>query len=212
MPAPTHSDEGFKGWLVQPAAYRWFGRLLGARRVRDRLVREYIRPPAGARILDLGCGPADLLAHLPASIGKYVGIDSNPAYIREARTRWRDRPAEFSVADVNSAASPPAGAFDIVLAIALLHHLDDAAVRKVCAMAHAVLVPGGRFITYDNVYIDGQHPFARWLIARDRGAAVRTVESYRALAGSAFTDVQGDVGHDWLRVPYSIYVMTCTKR
>jgi len=208
---PAHSDEGLKRLLVRPAAYRWFGRLLGADRVRHRLVRDYIRPFDGARILDLGCGPADMIAYLPSSIGEYVGIDSNPEYIREAQRRWRGRRAEFATRDLRSASAPRAAAFDIVLAIALLHHLDDQGGRHVFSLAHEALVPGGRFITYDNVYVNGQHWFARWLISRDRGGAVRTEAAYRALAGSAFADVRGEVGHDWLRVPYSIYVMTCTK-
>ena len=49
--------------------------------------RRYMRflIPAGARVLDLGCGTGDLLAALEPSLG--VGVDLSPAMIDRARSK-----------------------------------------------------------------------------------------------------------------------------
>ena len=66
-------------------------------------------------------------------------------------------------------------------------------------------------MTHDPVYIENQHWFARWLIDRDRGKAVRAREGYEALARSRFAQVESAILHDTLRVPYTILVMRCIK-
>jgi hypothetical protein len=67
-------------------------------------------------------------------------------------------------------------------------------------------------ITYDNVYIENQNWFAKWLISRDRGRAVRTIEDYKRLAVQNFVDIEGNILHDALRIPYTIFIMRCIKR
>ena len=44
--------------------------------------------PAGARVLDLGCGTGDLLATLEPSLG--VGVDLSPAMIERAESKYPD--------------------------------------------------------------------------------------------------------------------------
>ena len=99
-----------------------------------------------------------------------------------------------------------------MLANGIVHHLDDGEARQLFDIAHRALAHGGRLITYDNVYVENQHWFARWLIARDRGKAVRSREGYEALARERFARVESAVLHDTLRVPYTILVMSCEKR
>jgi SAM-dependent methyltransferase len=185
---------------------------MGGANAVTRLVAHHIRPFDGCRILDLGCGPGTLPAYLGGSIGAYHGVDANPAYIDAARTRWKDRPiCTFACDDIASTIAPRQGYFDIVTAVAVLHHLDDAEARHLVSLAHEALAPGGRLITWDGVYVDRQNPLARWLLSRDRGRAVRTAAGYADLAKLHFDDVDIDILHDTLRVPYTICAMTCTK-
>lgn len=102
-------------------------------------------------------------------------------------------------------------AYDIVLANGIVHHLDDAEASQLFDIAWRALRPGGWLVTYDNVYLEHQHWFARWLVARDRGRAVRSREGYEALARSRFARVESAILHDTLRVPYTILVMRCIK-
>lgn len=210
-PAQTHYDRGVHRILNRAGVYDGVQRLLLRSGSRARYVRDFVRPFAGCRILDIGCGPADLLAYLPESVGEYVGFDMNPDYIEAARRRWGDR-GRFHCQKVEAASVGPGVAYDIVLANGILHHLDDNEASHLFDVARRALRPGGWLVTYDNVYVAGQHWFARWLIGRDRGKAVRTREGYAALAGKSFTQVESAILHDTLRVPYTILVMRCVKR
>lgn len=209
-PRTTHNESGFYRVLGRGRVYEALQNLLLRRGARERYVREFIRPYPGCRVLDIGCGPGTLLAHLPRTIGGYVGFDPNPRYIEEARRRWGARGA-FRCEAVETAELRAHELFDIALANSLLHHLDDAQARRLFELAHRALRPGGWLVTYDNVYIEDQHWFARWLIGRDRGTAVRTREGYEALARSRFSQIESTILHDTLRVPYTILVMRCTK-
>jgi hypothetical protein len=130
-PPETHYDRDLLGMLNKAGVYDVVQKLLLRSGSRDRYVREFVRPFAGCRILDIGCGPADMLAYLPQSVG---------------------------------------------------------------------------------VYIEGQHWFARWLIARDCGKAVRARANYEARARESFPQVESTILDDTLRVPYTILVMRRNKR
>lgn len=206
----THRDTGLHRILDRAGVYEAVQDLLLRKRARERYVRDYIRPFPGCRILDIGCGPASILSHLPESIGEYVGFDMNPGYIETARRRWGHR-GRFQCQKVQAAALPEGDTYDIVLANGIVHHLDDTEAIQLFDVACRALRPGGRLVTYDNVYIENQHWLARWLIARDRGGAVRTQLGYEALAHHRFPQVESAILHDTLRVPYTILVMCCIK-
>lgn len=63
---------GMRAWLKFPFVYQLFNFLIGADASRLQIVRTYIRPNEGDKILDIGCGPADILAFLlPVATGSY---------------------------------------------------------------------------------------------------------------------------------------------
>jgi SAM-dependent methyltransferase len=206
----AHHDTGLRGLLDRAGVYGALQNLLLRSRSRARYVREQVRPFPGCRVLDIGCGPGTMLAHLPESIGAYVGFDMNPGYIEAARRRWGARGA-FHCRKVEAGMLPAGESYDIVLANGIVHHLDDAAAGALFEVAWRALRSGGWLVTYDNVYLEHQHWFARWLIARDRGQAVRTREGYESLARARFSRVESVILHDTLRVPYTILVMRCIK-
>ncbi len=70
--------------LSSPWVYEAFHHLIGARRWLKWFSSKVIRPRAGDRLFDIGCGPGALLRCLPAGVD-YVGFDRNEAYIRRAR-------------------------------------------------------------------------------------------------------------------------------
>ncbi|HMP52580.1 MAG TPA: hypothetical protein PKD05_13595, partial [Candidatus Melainabacteria bacterium] len=88
---PGHSDRGAQGILINPSAYRLFSKILLREKTRVRYVEKYIKPFPGCKILDIGCGPADILEYLPDDIGEYSGFDLNQEYVNFASRRWGDR-------------------------------------------------------------------------------------------------------------------------
>ncbi len=203
----THSDAGLHGLLTRPWVYSLFRNTVMPEKTRKRYVAEFIKPFPGCRILDIGCGPADMLGWLPDFVGEYVGFDMNEAYIQAAKRRWGSR-GEFICQRVGDGFERK-GHFDIVIAFALLHHLQDEEALELFKAARGALRDHGHLMTHDPVYIPNQHPIARWIISHDRGKAVRTPDGYRNLASQRFSDIEDVVLHNNLRFPYTHFVMRC---
>jgi ubiquinone/menaquinone biosynthesis C-methylase UbiE len=197
---------GARRVLSNPRVYELLQRALGSRSSRVAFVEQHLRPKPGDRILDVGCGPGDLLDVLPEV--EYTGIDLSQSYIDSARDRHGDR-GEFHRADARTTSFPDAS-FEIVSVVALLHHLDDEGVTSVFRLASRALVASGRLVTLDNATRHGQHPVARWLIMRDRGIFVRTTDQYAQLARPFFETVRATTREDLLRVPYTHAILECS--
>jgi SAM-dependent methyltransferase len=200
---------GLYSLLSLPSAYSLCQTAIGGLRGRQRVIREYVRARAGDRILDIGCGPGDVVGYLPPGT-RYVGFDESAAYVRSARKRFGDR-AEFHCARVGEKTLAAQGEFDIVLAFGILHHLDDPEALHLFGLAAQGLKPGGRLFTLDGCYVPGQSRLARWFLDRDRGKNVRTQEEYLRLARAVYTDVTPTIRHDLFRIPYTILVLECRR-
>ena len=129
---------------ASPGANRlapYFG-LLTRRVQRARLAAALPHLPAGARLLDLGCGLTDLPARFPS----YVGCDRNPEVLAEMRRRHPA--AAFAAWDVDAEAPPPdvlAGApYGAILMLAILEHLPSPA--RALSRAASLLAPSGRIL------------------------------------------------------------------
>jgi SAM-dependent methyltransferase len=170
-------------------------------------VRRHVPARAGDRVLDIGCGPADVLASLPDGV-HYEGFDASPEYIERARRRFGDR-GTFHCARVDEASLASPGSYQVVLAYGVLHHLDDPEALALFRLALRALAPGGRLITTDPCYVPGQSPVARYIISKDRGQNVRDRDGYLNLARQVFTIVDAQVRHDILRIPYTHVVLDC---
>jgi SAM-dependent methyltransferase len=149
-----------------------------------RAIRSTIRREmdlgAGARTLDLGCGPgafSDLFEK-----GDYVGVDMNARYIDHAR---HTRKGAFVVGDARRVDLPDRR-FDQILVFGLLHHLPDEDVRAVLAECRRLLVPGGRLLAIEDIPSVSRLNLIGHLIHRvENGEHIRPVEDYRRLYAAA---------------------------
>ncbi len=157
-------------------------------------------------MLDIGCGTAELLAYLPEV--EYWGFDVSESYIAAARKRYGPK-GNFvcKLLDLKDLETLPK--FDVVIASGLLHHLDTDAAHELFRLAKAALRPGGRLVTIDCCFADGQNMISRLLVSYDRGQNVLDGEGYRKLATPVFKEVAGRVRHQaW--IPYTHWIMECT--
>lgn len=196
--------------LEQPAVYKLFSTLVGAQNSQAVFVNQYVRPASGSHILDIGCGPGNILEHLPQV--EYFGFDFNSSYIESATSRYGHRGQFFCqrVSEAQVFLEHPES-FDIVLAIGILHHLDDTEAASLFEIAKRALKTNGRLITFDGCYVNGQSYATKYLLSRDRGQFVRDENGYVALAKSCFDEVCVSVRHDLLNIPYTHIIMECVK-
>lgn len=195
--------------LSFPQAFRFYQGLIGAGSARAFYAANFIKAAEGDRILDIGCGSADILDHLP--VVRYTGFDMNPRYIDYARRRFGERGSFFCERVSGETAQREAGAYDIVLSNGVLHHLDDNEAARLFEIARVSLRKGGRLVTIDGCFQEGQSAIARYLLKKDRGKHVRTEAACRGLAASAFSDISIAIRHDLYRIPYTFIIMTCVK-
>lgn len=198
---------GIMAILSKPRIYSLLQSLMGAHRSRRHFVVSYLKPFFGMKILDLGCGPADILGYLPDV--DYWGYDISEAYIAQARKRFGKR-GRFNCRQLQVEDLAVLPKFDVVLALGLLHHLDDSVAVSVLQLAHEALQPGGRLLTIDPCLDPSQDSVARFLVRNDRGQNVRNKEGYKELTDRVFSPLRVEVRHQaW--IPYTHCFIECQK-
>jgi SAM-dependent methyltransferase len=175
------------------------GFLLGANTY-STLVNEYIQPMPGISVLDVGCGPAEILELLQDV--NYIGLDHNPNYIATATKKYGAK-GTFICAGVDQLNDFGLKTFDRIIILGVMHHLDDAQLAKLMMSLKDRLNQGGTLITFDVAYEDKQNLIAKLLAKNDRGKFVRTKEQYLKFIQVSFKNEQADIRHDLLRVPYT---------
>ncbi len=203
---------GFRNFLSNPTIYTWLMGILSSTTAQYRIVNDYIRPSPKMRLLDIGCGPADILAYLPEDI-QYVGFDASQQYVESAKKRFTHR-GFFYQENVNEATIKEHEKFDLVMAIGVMHHLDDREVKSLSKIAWQALRPGGRFLTIDPCYVVKQNKLARFIISKDRGQNVRSPDQYTTLiTKNSKWDSPHTISviHDLLCIPYTHSILECKK-
>ncbi len=126
------------------------GTRFGAQPGWDRIIHYF--PQRGA-VLDLGCGNGRLALYLEQHLqqARYVGLDGSEALLRIAREQTAHLAhisTEFFRIDLSSDEWRRAsGYFDVVTALALLHHIPGFEARRAFVQAAgACLKPGGVLI------------------------------------------------------------------
>lgn len=158
-------------------------------------------------MLDIGCGPGDILKYL--NDVEYFGFDKNHRHIEAARKRYGDR-GTFLHKDVSTELIQEFSVYDIVLAMGILHHLDDNEAIQLLQLSKEALRPGGHLVTFDRCYTKLQPWINRYILSIDRGRYVRTKSQYTALASGVFTEIKVSIRNDLIRAPYAHIIMECT--
>src|SRR5215472_1682745 len=109
------SESGLLRWLKVPSLYNAFQGAIGGNLLRRKLIENHVRPRAGDKVIDIGCGPAQALRWFPGVT--YVGLDTNEAYITFAKRTYGNQ-GTFVVGNIDFVRNDPRFKdADIVLAI-----------------------------------------------------------------------------------------------
>ena len=142
------SDSGLLAWLKVPSVYNIFSAAVGGNVLRRSLIQNHVRAKLGDKVIDIGCGTAEVLRYLPDV--DYIGIDINPDYIAFARRTYGNK-GTFLVGDTQSFRDEPRlKDANVVMAFGLLHHLDNGEAARCLQFAYDVLSAKGRFICHEE--------------------------------------------------------------
>ena len=203
------SNAGLLRWLKMPFLYNLFQAVVGGNALRRRLIQNHARARPGNKVIDIGCGPAQALQSLPDV--EYLGLDTNPDYIAFAMRTYGDK-GTFVVGDTRSLRGDSRFKdADIVIAIAVLHHLDDEEAADCIRFAYDALKRGGRLICHDPCWIPNQGMFSKCIMSHDRGRNIRTEQQYRQLVAKFSGNVRARVDTKPMRIPYVTVLLECEK-
>lgn len=109
------------------------------------VLREWARAlPAGAIVLDLGCGGGVPVSRTLVEAGfEVAGVDASPRMVAAYRARFPDADVACEPAEASTFFGRR---FDAVVSIGLLFLLDEPAQRRLIRRVAAALVPGGRWL------------------------------------------------------------------
>jgi SAM-dependent methyltransferase len=204
---PAERTTGWRAIFSLAPVYRLAQRLIGADKFRSVLVNDILDLGTSDRVIDIGCGTADIIEHLPRL--DYVGFDPSQRYVDDAQARFGDRGTFVTAAAEHFEAT---GADrTMAMAIGVLHHMSDDSVTELFQLAHSVLESGGRLVTIDPTLVEGQHRIARLLVSRDRGQHVRHPDQLQRLVTPFFPDAEIEIRHDLLRPPYSHAIIRASR-
>ncbi|GAA4857860.1 class I SAM-dependent methyltransferase [Actinomycetospora straminea] len=150
--------------------YDLTSRLLGAGPAHARLVAQ-AAPPAGGRVLEIGCGTGNVLAAVARRHPdvELVGIDPDTAALDRARGKL---PAGVRLEHAYADDLPlPDADVDRVLSSLMLHHLPPEQQRGALREVRRVLRPGGSLHLVDMEGEPSRSPLARLTTAAMRWTA-----------------------------------------
>ena len=192
--------------LKAPLLYLLYQSIVGGIRARRICLRDYVKPTPGMVVIDIGCGPGYTAKWLPES--RFFGFDVCRSYIDYA-TRKYGRHAVFHCGLFSQQCVSMLPKADLVLMMGLLHHLPDEECVSLLRLARSAMKDGGKLLTLDGCYRDGQSRIARYFLDSDRGEYIRTPESYIRIARSVFGEVVPSVRDDLFFIPYTCMVLGC---
>lgn len=198
-------DQGLKAALKIPGIYSLFQRLVGVDHARRWVTEQYFRTRPGDKIVDIGCGPGDLLEFLPQP--RYVGIDISEEYVREGQRRYGNAAVFLAGTTDDYHNDERVQDADLVICFGVMHHLNDDEAGRLLEFARRNLKPGGRFVGLEPCFLAHQAKLSAWLMARDRGQNVRHEHLWKSLLKSEFPDSSTSVLTGLMRVPYTHIIL-----
>ena len=203
-------NSGLRSILAWPPVYRLLNRVIGNEKFRRWFIDRIVAVKSGQTLVDLGCGPADILAELDAGV-RYIGLDISEAYIEAARQRYGER-GLFLAGTVNDwRRDPRIRDADVVLAYGLFHHVDDDETLAIFQCARDVLRPGGRLVFLEPCLLLWQARRSVFMMAQDRGQNVRTEQEWKRLITAVFPTATTSVVTNANRLGYTHLIAECRK-
>src|SRR3569832_1816125 len=138
-------SHGIRSFLALPVIYRLANAVFSSPAFSRWFLKEILAVAPGQKIVDIGCGPADILAQLDDAVS-YVGLDISEAYIDAASRRYGQRGVFIDGTVEDCVSDSLIQNAVVVLVYLLLHHFGDSEATAILQFARDVLLPCGRLV------------------------------------------------------------------
>ena len=179
-------NSGLRSILKYGWVYRLSQSFFGEKKSKQFIIDQYLLTLTNNTVLlDMGCGAGNFAYFIPENI-HYIGFDPNENYIEDANEKFKHQPnfkfyagtaASKSVNDPIADAS-----VDYALIHGVLHHLSDDEIVEMYRMAERVLKPGGKMVSLEPVWYEGQSPVNRHVMSMDRGKNIKQKSQWLKMA------------------------------
>ena len=193
--------------INNPIVYKIIQRLMSGTSFRNNIVKKNITKN-NLKILDIGCGPAEILDHIPNC--EYYGYDIDQRSIKYAKKKYHQRNYNFFCKKFNKSELKKLPKFDYIIFFGILHHLNNNEANKMLNLCKKKMKKKSKLLTEDPIFLDKQNIIARFLIAKDRGTNVRKKKDYMNLLKKHFKIIKPKITHQ-LFIPYTWFTTICTK-
>jgi cyclopropane fatty-acyl-phospholipid synthase-like methyltransferase len=168
----------------------------------SRVIRdEVLKPDHINDVLDFGCGVG--YHSLEFKDANYLGIEPLTSCVQKAHKMYSSANSRFILGDHRSLQEIPDSSFDLVIAIGVLHHVNDSIATAFIKESRRILRSGGRLATFDPVIHKNQSLTSKFIVKRDRGQWVRQDSAYLSLVEESFNGkITSKIYKRLLRIPY----------
>lgn len=129
--------------------YDGFVRLFFGRTTRR--IAAMVNPQPRQKILDVGCGPGNLMVELkrrqPAA--EITGLDVDPEILKIASRKLERAGLMATLVSASAARIPLDGPFDAATSTLMIHHLNAEEKLAMLKEIYRILKPGGKLYLYD---------------------------------------------------------------
>jgi len=152
-------------------------------------------------VLDFGCGTGVYCEKFIDS--SYIGIDPLDSCIARAKSKYGETQSrKFLVGDETILSNFDDHKFDLILAMGVLHHMEDRKASLFLSEATRLLKSNGVLVCLEPLYFEGQSRISRFMVSQDRGKYARNELEYKGLFPRGTQGVVLERKLGLLRIPY----------
>ena len=193
--------------INSPWFYIFFQKIMSGTSFRKKIIIKNIKN-SKVKVLDIGCGPAEVLNYIPNSV--YYGYDIDQRSINYAKKKYKDKNHHFFCKKFRKSEIKKLPKIDYVILFGIVHHLNDEEVKNLFELCKKVMKKNAVLLTEDPILIKNQNPIARFLIKNDRGMNIREKSNYLKLVSAYFKNIRAKITHQFF-VPYTWFSIICKK-
>tara|TARA_B100001093_G_scaffold408770_1_gene397684 strand:+ start:1741 stop:2355 length:615 start_codon:yes stop_codon:yes gene_type:complete len=194
-------------FINNPLIYKIVQSVMSGTSFRNSIIKKNITKK-NLKILDIGCGPAQILEHIPQC--DYYGYDIDQRSIQYAKRKYYQKNYHFYCKKFNKTELKKLPKFDFIIFFGILHHLSNKEVHEILKLCKKLMKKNSKILTEDPILLEKQNVIAKFLIKKDRGLNVRKKREYIELLKKHFKKIKNKVTHQYF-IPYTWFTTVCSK-